>query len=139
MFRVFLYFCIQTITIFHFFTYLVSYFPIVFSVVLSLCSMLFNIKSENIQTLMVHQNLICYQPSRAKQTTSFNRVYYILFHLIFQVSNYTSSDVEVKCQSGFSGGLDQRFIMDVFETVNNTQVRLTTLWWIIFSIKMRIK
>lgn len=45
-----------------------------------------------------------------------------------RVSNYTSSDVEVKCQSGFSGGLDQRFIMDVFETVNNTQILVATNW-----------
>ena len=63
-----------------------SYFPIVFPLVLSLCSMLFNIKSENIQTLMVHQNLICYQPCRAKQTTSFNRflLYFISFYSYHQ-------------------------------------------------------
>ena len=36
--------------------------------------------------------------------------------------------MEVKCKSGFSGGLDQRFIMDVFETVNNTQVLVATNW-----------
>lgn len=38
------------------------------------------------------------------------------------------STVEVKCQSGFSGGLNQRFIMEVFETVNNTQVLVATNW-----------
>ena len=45
-----------------------------------------------------------------------------------QVSNYSASTVEVRCYSGFSGGLDQRFIMDVFETVNNTQILVTTNW-----------
>ena len=48
--------------------------------------------------------------------------------LLFQVSNYSTTTVEVKCQSGYSGGLSQRFIMEVFETVNNTQVLVATNW-----------
>ena len=47
---------------------------------------------------------------------------------LFQVSNYSRSTVEVKCQSGYSGGLSQRFIMEVFETVNNSQVLVATNW-----------
>ena len=48
--------------------------------------------------------------------------------LLFQVSNYSTTTVEVKCQSGYSGGLSQRFIMEVFETVNNSQVLVATNW-----------
>lgn len=48
--------------------------------------------------------------------------------MYFQVSNYSANTVEVKCRSGFSGGLDQRFILDVFETVNNSQVLVATNW-----------
>ena len=47
---------------------------------------------------------------------------------LFQVSNYSTTTVEVKCQSGYSGGLSQRFIMEVFETVNNSQVLVATNW-----------
>ena len=108
-------------TIFYWFTNLVSYFPIVFPLVLSLCSMLFNIKSENIQTLMVHQNLICYQPCRAKQTTSFNRVYYILFHLIL------ISDEQKDKSSGKSHFRNPRGPGEVCPTFLNSTCKVTTL------------
>ncbi len=44
------------------------------------------------------------------------------------MSNYSQSTLEVKCLSGFSGGLDQRFVLDVFENINNTQVLIATNW-----------
>ena len=48
--------------------------------------------------------------------------------LIFKVSNYSTTTVEVKCQSGFSGGFNQRFIMEVYATVNNSQELVATNW-----------
>ena len=36
--------------------------------------------------------------------------------------------MEVKCHSGFSGCLSQRYIMEVFETVNNSQVLVASNW-----------
>ena len=107
---------------FFFFTYLVSYFPIVFPLVLSLCSMLFNIKSENIQTLMVHQNLICYQPCRAKQTTSFNRflLYFISFYSYHQ-------GTKGQIPSGKSHFKNPRSPREVCPTFLNSTCKVTTL------------
>ena len=40
----------------------------------------------------------------------------------FQISNHTTSTIEVTCHQGFNGGLPQHFLMEVFETINNTQI-----------------
>ena len=44
------------------------------------------------------------------------------------VSERTSSSVRVSCQPGFSGGLEQHFVLSVFEMVNNSQVLVTSNW-----------
>ena len=49
------------------------------------------------------------------------------FH-IHQITNHTTSTVEVSCIPGFDGGLDQHFVVDVYETINNTQVLIASNW-----------
>ena len=46
----------------------------------------------------------------------------------YQITNHTSSTVEVSCEPGFDGGLDQHFVIDVYETVNNTQQLIASNW-----------
>jgi hypothetical protein len=47
--------------------------------------------------------------------------------MLFQITNHTASTLEVSCQPGFSGGLQQYFVMEVFETLaNNSQVLVTS-------------
>ena len=49
--------------------------------------------------------------------------------LSLQISNHTASTIEVKCEAGFSGGLAQHFVMEVFETTsNNTQALVASNW-----------
>eukprot|EP00095_Tigriopus_kingsejongensis_P007812 snap_masked-scaffold204_size260821-processed-gene-1.10 protein:Tk07812 transcript:snap_masked-scaffold204_size260821-processed-gene-1.10-mRNA-1 annotation:"neural cell adhesion molecule 2-like" len=46
-----------------------------------------------------------------------------------QISNHTASTIEVTCTPGFSGGLVQHFVMEVFETMpNNSQVLVASNW-----------
>ncbi len=53
----------------------------------------------------------------------------ISFPFLFQISNHTASTIEVSCEPGFSGGLQQHFVMEVFETTaNNTQVLAASNW-----------
>ncbi len=56
-----------------------------------------------------------------------NRTLFIL-NVIFQISNHTTSTIEVTCRQGFNGGIPQHFVMEVFETVNNTQVLVNTIF-----------
>jgi hypothetical protein len=39
-----------------------------------------------------------------------------------------AGSVEVSCQAGFNGGLDQHFVLQVFEMVNGSQVLVATNW-----------
>ncbi|TRY71530.1 hypothetical protein TCAL_11940 [Tigriopus californicus] len=46
-----------------------------------------------------------------------------------QISNHSASTIEVTCTPGFSGGLSQHFVMEVFETLpNNSQVLIASNW-----------
>ncbi len=52
-----------------------------------------------------------------------------LLNLIPQITNHTASTLEVSCTPGFSGGLEQHFVMEVFETLpNNTQALVASNW-----------
>ena len=49
--------------------------------------------------------------------------------LSLQITNHTASTIEVGCVPGFSGGLPQHFVMEVYETTaNNTQVLVASNW-----------
>ena len=54
--------------------------------------------------------------------------YVLLFFSCYQITNHTTSTVEVSCVPGFDGGLDQHFVIDVYETVNNTQQLIASNW-----------
>ena len=51
-----------------------------------------------------------------------------MFYFYYQITNHTLSTVEVSCVPGFDGGLDQHFVIDVYETVNNSQVLIASNW-----------
>ena len=53
---------------------------------------------------------------------------YGMFFFYYQITNQTLSTVEVSCVPGFDGGLDQHFVIDVYETVNNSQVLIASNW-----------
>ena len=36
--------------------------------------------------------------------------------------------MEVSCQAGFNGGLEQHFVLEVFEMINSSQVLVATNW-----------
>ena len=36
--------------------------------------------------------------------------------------------MEVSCQAGFNGGLEQHFVLEVFEMVNSSQVLVASNW-----------
>ena len=44
------------------------------------------------------------------------------------VSEQTASAVEVSCKPGFSGGMEQHFVLEVFEMVNSSQTLVTSNW-----------
>ena len=44
------------------------------------------------------------------------------------VSEQTLSSVEVSCKPGFSGGMEQHFVLEVFEMVNSSQTLVTSNW-----------
>jgi hypothetical protein len=39
-----------------------------------------------------------------------------------------TGSVEVRCQAGFNGGLEQHFVLEVFEMLNGSQVLVATNW-----------
>ncbi len=39
-----------------------------------------------------------------------------------------AGSVEVRCQAGFNGGLEQHFVLEVFEMLNGSQVLVATNW-----------
>ncbi len=45
-----------------------------------------------------------------------------------QITNHTTTAIAVTCTPGFNGGLRQHFVMEVFETINNTQVLVASNW-----------
>ena len=42
-----------------------------------------------------------------------------------QIKNTTKTTLEVGCIAGFDGGMEQHFVIEVFKTVNNSQVQAT--------------
>ena len=42
--------------------------------------------------------------------------------------SWWSGSVEVSCQAGFNGGLEQHFVLEVFEMINSSQVLVATNW-----------
>jgi hypothetical protein len=44
------------------------------------------------------------------------------------VSEQTASSVEVSCKPGFSGGMEQHFVLEVFEMVNSSQNLVSSNW-----------
>ena len=49
--------------------------------------------------------------------------FFIFYFILLQIKNTTKTTLEVGCIAGFDGGMEQHFVIEVFKTVNNSQVQ----------------